>query len=203
MINPSSMARSILATKSANVEHAREMGRRNRGPWTPERRLKMLTALQAVNAMSIVARRYYRAERRSRWLTNVIVERDGRKVFDLAGIDPLTGRRYNIYLEMPLDAALLDFLLLVMRCEDAPLVMRLDAAKNAAPLVHEKPRARVVVEAMPKAARAVVEREPVASPYTPEWRAKISAAIKRGNERRRRRSSHVTAAEAEPGDRDG
>jgi hypothetical protein len=41
---------------------------------------------------------------------------------------------------MPLDASLTDFLTAVMRCPDAPVVMRLDAAKNAAVLTHQKPK---------------------------------------------------------------
>jgi hypothetical protein len=86
--------------------------------------------------------RIYRAERRSRWLTNVIVERPerGLKTFDLEGIDPLTGGRFAIHIDMSLDATLCDFLLLVARCKDAPVVMRLDAAKNAAVLTHVKPK---------------------------------------------------------------
>jgi hypothetical protein len=46
---------------------------------------------------------------------------------------------------MPLDATLLDFLLMVMNCPDAPATMRLDCAKTAAPLMHEKPRRRAAV----------------------------------------------------------
>jgi hypothetical protein len=92
MINPHSMARSILTTKSTGVAHCREMGLRNCGPWSPERRLKMAAALYALNVLSPAARRVCRVERRSRWLTNCIVERDGHKTFDLEGIDPLTGR---------------------------------------------------------------------------------------------------------------
>jgi hypothetical protein len=145
MINHSSFARLILATKTNRIEDARAMGQRNRGPWDPERSRKMRETLSILNAMSAEARRYYRAERRSRWLTNCIVERGHMKTFDLAGRDPLTARRYDIHIEMPLDATLLDFLLLVMNCPDAPTTMRLDCAKNAAPLMHEKPRRRVAV----------------------------------------------------------
>jgi len=75
---------------------------------------------------------------------NCIVERGDHKSFDLAGV--LNGQAYNIHIEMPLDATLLDFLLLVMNCPDAPMIMRLDAAKIAAPLMHEKPRRRVAIE---------------------------------------------------------
>jgi hypothetical protein len=66
----------------------------------------------------------------------------------------------------------------------------LDAAKIATPLMHEKPNSRVaVVVERPfgglRKAKAVLRHSPV-TPCTPEWRAKISAAIKRGNERRPR-----------------
>ena len=66
---------------------------------------------------------------------------------------------------MPLDATLLDFLLLVMRCNDAPMIMRLDCAKNAASLMHEKPRGKVVVieyERPPSLAAAIPANPPVA-----------------------------------------
>ena len=52
----------------------------------------------------------------------------------------MTGRKFAVHLEMPLDATLCDFLNAVMRCPDAPVVMRLDAAKNAAVLTHQKPK---------------------------------------------------------------
>ena len=146
LINHASLARAILTTKLVNVEPARAMGQLNRGPWDPERSRKMRETLAFLNSMSAEARRYYRAERRSRWLTNCIVERGDIKTFDLAGIDPLTERRFAVHLVMPIDASLLDFLLLVMNCRDAPMTMRLDVAKTAAPLMHEKPRRRVVIE---------------------------------------------------------
>ena len=166
MINHASLARAILTTKSVNVETCREMGRAHRyGPWDPERSRKMREALSVLNAMSAEARRYYRAERRSRWLTNCIVERGDIKTFDLAGTDPQTGRRFAVHIEMPLDATLLDFLLLVMRCNDAPMIMRLDCAKNAASLMYEKPRGKVVVieyERPPSLAAAIPANPPVA-----------------------------------------
>jgi hypothetical protein len=79
MINYSAQARAILTTKWVNIGTARKMGWRNRGPWSRERRLKMAAALYALNVMSAAARRVYRAERRSRWLTNVIVEHTERR----------------------------------------------------------------------------------------------------------------------------
>ena len=70
-------------------------------------------------------------------MTNCIVEHGDRKTFDLAGV---LDEPYDIHIEMPLDATLLDFLLLVMNCPDAPMIMRLDAAKIAANLMHEPPK---------------------------------------------------------------
>jgi hypothetical protein len=147
MINHSAQARAILTTKWVNIGTIREIGLRNRGPRSAQHRLKMMAALYALNSMSPAARRIYRTERRSRWLTNCIVEcpERGIKVFDLAGTDPLTGRKFAVHLEMPLDASLTDFLCAVMRCPDAPVVMRLDAAKNAAVLTHQKPRPQITV----------------------------------------------------------
>jgi hypothetical protein len=143
-VGPAAHVLTILHAKSAYVEHARAMGQRNRGPWDPERSHKMRETLSVLNAMSAEARRHYHAERKSRWLTNCIVERGDIKTFDLAGV--LNGQAYNIHIEMPLDVTLLDFLLLVMRYEDTAMTMRLDCAKNAATLMHEKPRRRAVIE---------------------------------------------------------
>ena len=75
--------------------------------------------------------------RRRRWLTNCIVTHPDRKVFDLAGV---LDEPYDIHIEMPSSATLLDFLLLIMRYEGAPAIMRLDAAKTAAPLMHAPPK---------------------------------------------------------------
>jgi hypothetical protein len=72
--------------------------------------------------------------------------------------------------------------------------MRLDAAKTAAYLMYEKPKAQVVVER---------SREKAASPYSPEWRAKISEASKRAWVRRRRRSAVVAQGLADAGKRQG
>jgi hypothetical protein len=58
-------------------------------------------------------------------------------------------REWNIWrsisTSLPLDASLTDFLCAVMRCPDAPVVMRLDAAKNAAVLMHPKPKPVITV----------------------------------------------------------
>src|SRR6476469_4585329 len=101
MINHASLARSVLVTKSTRVETAREMGRAHRGPYSPETCRKVSDACRFIKSLSAEARRYYLAERRSRWLTNCIVERGDIKTFDLAGTDPQTGRRFAVHIEMP------------------------------------------------------------------------------------------------------
>ena len=144
MVNPTSLARAVLIAKAVNAEGCREMGRRNRGPYPPETCRKVSEACRFIKSLSAEARLYYLAERKAKWLTNCIVERGDRKTFDLAGV--FEGRAYDIHIEMPLDATLLDFLLLVMRYEGAPTIMRLDAAKTAAKLMHAPPRPVVMVE---------------------------------------------------------
>jgi hypothetical protein len=98
-----------------------------------------------IKSLSAEARKYYLAERKAKWLTNCIVEHPDRKLFDLAGVDPLTGRRFWVHIEMALDATLLDFLTAVMNCADAPMTMRMDAAKTAAPLMHAPPKPVITV----------------------------------------------------------
>ena len=144
MINHASLARSVLVAKAVNVEGCREMGRRNRGPYPPEVCRKVSDACRFIKSLSAEARLHYLAERKARWLTNCIVERGDRKVFALAGV--FEGNPYDIHIEMPLDATLLDFLLLVMRYEGAPTIMRLDAAKIAAKPMHAPPPPVVMVE---------------------------------------------------------
>jgi hypothetical protein len=133
MINRAATARAVLTTKAVNVERCREMGRRNRGPYSPETCRKVSDACRFIKSLSIEARRYYLAERKARWLTNCIVEHGDRKVFALAGVDPLTGRRFSVHIEMAFDATLLDFLLLVMNCPDAPMIMRLTRRRPPRP----------------------------------------------------------------------
>jgi hypothetical protein len=146
MINYAATARAVLTTKAVNVERCREMGRRNRGPYSPETCRKVSDACRFIKSLSAEARRYYLAERKARWLTNCIVEHGDRKVFALAGVDPVTGRRFSVHIEMGLDETLLDFLLRVTRCNDAPAIMRLDVAKIAAKLMHAPPKPVVTVE---------------------------------------------------------
>jgi hypothetical protein len=52
MFNHSAQARAILTTKWVNIGTLHEIGRRNCGPWSPERRLKMAAALYALNVLS-------------------------------------------------------------------------------------------------------------------------------------------------------
>ena len=141
-VNYAAVARLALTTKATNVEQGRAAGLavRNRGPWTPERRQKMRATQAVLNAMSPAARRYYRAEKRSRWLTNVLRADGDRKIFHLEGIDPLTKQPFKLHLEFPLDVMLSEFLTALMNCADAPMTMRLDAGKNAAALMHERPK---------------------------------------------------------------
>ena len=143
MINHVSLAKAVLDAKSTRVETARAMGKNHRGPYSPETCKKVSDACRFIKSLSAEARLYYLAERKAKWLTNCIVEHGDRKVFDLAGV--FEGRAYDIHIEMPLDATLLDFLLLVMRYEGAPAIMRLDAAKVAAPLMHPRPKPVVTV----------------------------------------------------------
>jgi hypothetical protein len=66
------------------------------------------------------------------------------------------------------------------------MTMRLDAGKNAAALVHKRPKPVITVER---------DRRPRPNLYDDEWRAKISAAVKIGLARRRERLSAVAAAD--------
>jgi hypothetical protein len=129
-------------------------------------------------------------------LTNVIVEHPERgiKIFDLAGTDPLTGRRFALHLEMPLDATLCDFLLLVMRCPDAPVVMRFACAKNAAVLTHPKPK---------RVAALTVSDEQKRERQHARHRANALDPTPVSNIGPERLSSLVAVAEAEPGVSDG
>ncbi|HZZ22731.1 MAG TPA: hypothetical protein VFE60_09215 [Roseiarcus sp.] len=138
------IAKSILHLKTPRARaFASGMGRNHRGPYDPLTCAKVSDACRFIKSLSAEARRYYLAERKAKWLTNCIVTHPDRKTFDLAGV---LDEPYDIHIEMPLDATLLDFLLLVMNCPDAPMLMRLDAAKTAATLMHERPKPVVTVE---------------------------------------------------------
>jgi hypothetical protein len=140
------IAKSVLHLKSPRARaFASEMGRNHRGPYDYLTGRKISDACRFIKSLSAEARRYYLSERKAKWLTDVIVDHGDRKTFDLAGTAP-DGVPYDIHIDMPADAELLDFLLLVMRYEGAPMIMRLDAAKIAAPLMHEKPRRRVAAK---------------------------------------------------------
>jgi hypothetical protein len=135
----------VLRSKSiANREHARSITRGKHHPSSAETCRRVSEGLRRLYAMDVEARREYLAAKRSRWLTDCIVTRADRKVFDVT-VRADAGGMTNVHIEMPLDATLLDFLLRVMRCEAAPLVMRIDCAKNAALLMHER-KGKVVVE---------------------------------------------------------
>jgi hypothetical protein len=137
-------AAALRAKGGGYAERGRQMGRRHGpGPWTPERRQKMRETL---NSMSSEALRYCRIEHKSRWLTRLIVVHADKKVFAFDGIDPLTRRPFKMRLEFPLDVTLSEFLTAVMNCPEAPMTMRMDAAKNAAKLMHPRPKPIVMVE---------------------------------------------------------
>jgi hypothetical protein len=137
-------AQSILHLKTPRARaFASGMGRAHRGPYDPLTCAKVSDAVRFIKSLSVEARRYYLAERKAKWLTDVIVTHADRKTFDLAGV---LDEPYDIHIEMALDATLLDFLLLVMNCPDAPMIMRLDCAKNAATLMHERPKPVVTLE---------------------------------------------------------
>ena len=137
-------AQAILHLKTPRARaFASGMGRAHRGPYDPLTCAKVSDGVRFIRSLSAEARRYYLAERRAKWLTDVIVTHPDCKTFDLAGV---LDEPYDIHIEMPLDATLLDFLLLVMNCPDAPMLMRLDAAKTAATLMHERPKPVVTVE---------------------------------------------------------
>ena len=102
------------------------MGRNHRGPYSAATCRKVSDTCRFIHPLDKEARRQYLAARPGA----VAGERDRRarrhEVFDLAGIDPLTRRRFAMHLEMSHDASLLDFLLLVMRCAKAPCGRRQD-----------------------------------------------------------------------------
>jgi hypothetical protein len=77
-----------------------------------------------------------------RWLTNCIVIRNGQQIFDLT-CPRDDGASARILITLAEDAPPLDFLLAVMRCPAAPLIMRMEAAKYAAVFMHERKTVRV------------------------------------------------------------
>jgi hypothetical protein len=77
-----------------------------------------------------------------RWLTNCIVIRNGQQIFDIT-VPSDDGAPARIYITLPEDAPPLDFLLAIMRHPDAPLVMRMEAAKYAAVFMPERKTVRV------------------------------------------------------------
>lgn len=83
------------------------------------------------------ARRRVQVLHRARWLTNAIVIQDHRQVFDVA-VPSDDGGIVRVKIVLAEDATPLEFLLAVMRHSDAPLVMRLDAAKTAAMYIHSR-----------------------------------------------------------------
>jgi hypothetical protein len=139
------IARTVLMAKSpAARAFARTITKGKHHPHSVVSRQKLSEGLRRLYAMDAQARREHLAAKRSRWLTDCLVTQGDRKVFDLTCKGD-AGSPVTVHIEMPVDASLLDFLLLIMRSETAPLVMRIDAAKNACLLMYER-KARVVVE---------------------------------------------------------
>jgi hypothetical protein len=185
------IAQSVLYLKSPRARaFTSELGRKQVGPRDYLSCMRMSKAVRFIKALAPEARRLYLAERRAKWLTDVIVHRDGRQIFKLNGIAP-DGVPYDIHLELQGDASLADFLCAVMNDKNCPNIMRLDAAKTAASLMYEKPSARVVIE------RACAVRPKPAPRRSPEERMKIRRQQQAAWARRRRQSS-VIATTTEP-----
>jgi hypothetical protein len=138
-------AQAALYAKASLAEHGRRMGSAKRQRWTAATAAKMAASVRATFALSPQERDIYLAQKRSLWLTRLIVTHPelGVATLDLEG--RLGGVPYAVHLEMPIDASLKDFLLAIMRDSNAPLVMRIDAAITALPLCHRKVRSRVEI----------------------------------------------------------
>jgi hypothetical protein len=139
------IARTVLMTKSpAARAFAATITKGKSFTHSAETRAKLSDALRRRRSMSDKELREHVATRRAKWLTDVIVTRGDHKVFALAGI--CEGQPYDIHITMPIDVSLLDFLNLVWRCKDAPMTMRIDAAKTACLLMYRKKAREVVVK---------------------------------------------------------
>jgi hypothetical protein len=138
------VAQISLIAKAGYREHGRRLGSVPRFVSVQARR-RANESFRALCALSHEERDLYLAEKRALWLTKCLVKHPelGVKTFDLKG--RLQGVPYCVSLTLPIDASLKDFLLAVLRCEAAPLVMRLDAAKICAPLCHKRVRSQVDV----------------------------------------------------------
>jgi hypothetical protein len=140
-----SIAQTVLHLKSPRARaFTRELGRKQVGPRDYLSCMRVSEACRFIKSLAPEARRYFIAERKAKWLTDVLVVEQDRKVFALKGVAP-DGIPYNVHIDLPGDATLIDFLTAVMNCKGAPVIMRLDAAKTCAPLVHERPKPVVMV----------------------------------------------------------
>jgi hypothetical protein len=114
-------------------------------PHAPETKQKIGEKNRAYFGLPLEERRARQAERalkRMRWLTNCIVIRTGQQIFDVT-VPGDDGAPTRIRIMLPENAPPLDFLLAVMRCPAAPLIMRMEAAKYAAVFMHERKMAHV------------------------------------------------------------
>jgi hypothetical protein len=181
MSPPTVAARAALYQKSfAARAHASEIGKRTLGrPCDLVRRWQAAEGWRRFNAMSEAARREYYFSKHAKYLTNVLVTERYRRVFRLRceGDD---GNWVDLETWIHRRAHPVQLLLKLMRMPHAPIILRLDCAKTAARYLYRKPKPVVVVVERPQ--------QPAASPYSSEWRAKISEAGKRAWVRRRRRS---------------
>jgi hypothetical protein len=86
--------------------------------------------------------------RRIKWLIDLIVLKpDGKRVFRYMGPkDSANGNGLYFEMAIPEDATPLEFLTALYRSPRAPMIMRLDAAKNAAQYVHAKLMAVKIVD---------------------------------------------------------
>ena len=145
MINPASLARAILTTKSVNVESCRRMGRARRGPYDPATCAKVSEALRRLGSMDFAVRREHFFAKRARYLVNVLVTQGDRRVFRLrcAGDD---GKMVDLETSIDLDEHPIELLLKLMRMPHAPTVLRLDCAKTTARYLLKRPKVVITVE---------------------------------------------------------
>jgi hypothetical protein len=130
-----------LASKSvASREIVGAWSRTLSRPTSVKARQKIAKSVSAWNLLSPLEKqacREAKALKRSRWLTNCIVIKNHQQVFDIIAPHD-DGGKVHLLITLPENAALLELLLAIIRHPEAPLVMRLDAAKNAAVFMHPR-----------------------------------------------------------------
>jgi hypothetical protein len=130
-----------LANKSiARRQQVSIQARSRDGRHTAITKQRVGKTIAAWHQLSLAEQQAYReakALKRSRWLTNAIVIKEGRQVFDVT-VPHDDGTPSRILITLPGTATPLQFLQAVMRCPAAPLIMRMEAAKYAAVFMHER-----------------------------------------------------------------